>query len=63
MLKAIYAIAVEGYKYKPHDKRTSVVAEIVSDLGLQGTPLSDDTIRRYLNEARESLSEWQENSR
>jgi hypothetical protein len=39
------------------------VAEIVSDIALQGTSVSDDTVRRYLNEARESLSEWQENSR
>ena len=63
MLKVIYAMAVAGYSYKPDEKRSTVVAEIVSDLGLQGTPVSDDTVRRYLNEARQSLSEWQENSR
>jgi hypothetical protein len=44
-------------------KSSAVVSEIVSDLGLQGTPLSDDTIRRYLSEARDSLSEWQQENR
>jgi molybdopterin converting factor small subunit len=63
MLKVIYAMAVSGYNYKPTEKRSAVVAEIVGDLNLQGISISDDTVRRYLNEARDSLSEWQDNSR
>lgn len=60
MLKAIYGMAVKGYSYKPDDKRSTVVTEIVGDLALIGLPISDDTIRRYLKEARENLGEWQE---
>ena len=46
MLKVIYAMALAGYKYKPNEKRSPIVAEIVSDIALQGTPVSDDTVRR-----------------
>lgn len=58
MLKAIYVMAMKGYGYKPDDKRSTVIADIVNDLSLEGLPVSDDTIRRYLKEAREHLSEW-----
>lgn len=60
MLKAIFGMALRGYSYNPTDKRSKIVAEIASDLELEGIPLSDDTIRRYLKEARELLSEWQQ---
>ena len=60
MLKAIFGMAVRGYSYNPADKRSKTVAEIVSDLELEGIPLSDDTIRRYLKEARDLLKEWQQ---
>jgi len=60
MLKAIFGMAVRGYSYNPADKRSKTVAEIVSDLELEGIRLSDDTIRRYLKEARDLLNESQE---
>lgn len=60
MLKAIFGMAVRGYSYNPADKRSKTVSEIVSDLQLEGIPLSDDTIRRYLKEARDLLNEWQQ---
>jgi hypothetical protein len=60
MLKAIYVMAIKGYGYKPDDKRSTAIADIVSDLSLEGLAVSDDTIRRYLKEARESLNEWKE---
>lgn len=63
MLKVIYTMAVRGYSFNPTDKRSKVVPEIVSDLGLEGLSLSEDTVRRYLKEARDQLAEWQENSR
>jgi len=44
-------------------KRSTVVTEIVGDTALQGIAVSDDTVRRYLNEARECLREWRESSR
>jgi hypothetical protein len=63
MLKAIFVMAVRGYCYNPADKRSKTVAEIVTDLELEGIPLSDDTIRRYLKEARDLLSEWKQQAR
>jgi hypothetical protein len=60
MLKTILGMAVRGYSYNPADKRSKTVSEIVSDLELEGIPLSDDTIRRYLKEARDLLNEWQQ---
>jgi hypothetical protein len=59
MLKAIYVMAIKGYGYNPEDKRSKVVSEIVSDISLAGFSVSDDTIRRYLKEARDSDDEWQ----
>jgi len=37
MLKVIFSMAVRGYGYKPEDKRSPVVTEIVGDTALQGT--------------------------
>ena len=62
MLKLIYAMALKGYAYNPADKRSTVVPEIASDIALAGFPLSEDTIRRYLKEARDNVDEWQEKS-
>jgi hypothetical protein len=62
MLKVIFGIAVGGYSYKPEDKRSKVIPEIVSDLERQGFSVSDDTVRRFLNEARNKAGEWQEKS-
>jgi hypothetical protein len=62
MLKVILGMAVAGYSYNPADKRSKIVAEIVSDLERQGLSVSDDTIRRYLKEARDNAGEWQEES-
>ncbi|MGY3558690.1 ElaB/YqjD/DUF883 family membrane-anchored ribosome-binding protein [Bradyrhizobium sp. USDA 4463] len=62
MLKAIYAMALKGYGYNPEDKRSKVISEIVSDISLAGFSVSDDTIRRYLKEARENADGWQERS-
>jgi len=63
MSKVIFSMAVRGYGYKLEDRRSPVVTEIVDDTALQGIAVSDDTVRRYLNEARESLPEWRESSR
>ena len=62
MLKLIYGMAVRGFGYNPEDKRSTIVPELVGDLALEGLPLSDDTIRRYLKEARDHLPDWQERS-
>jgi hypothetical protein len=60
MLKVIYALAVRGYRYDPSAARGDAVSEIVSDLGLEGLSLSDDTVRRYLAAAWELRPKWLE---
>jgi hypothetical protein len=60
MLKVIYALAVRGYRYDPTAPRGDAVSEIVSDLGLEGLSLSDDTVRRYLAAAWELRPKWLE---
>ena len=60
MLAAIFGMAIRVYSYNPADKRSRTAAEIVSDLELDGIPLSDDSIRRYLKEARDLLNEWKQ---
>jgi hypothetical protein len=58
MLRLIYTMAVRGYSYKPEEKRSKVISEIVSDMELEGLSVSDDTVRRYLKEACDRLSDW-----
>jgi len=53
-------MAVRGYSFNPSHRRSKVVSEIVSDMALEGLPLSEDTVRRYLSEARERLAEGKE---
>ena len=60
MLKVIYAMAVRGYKHNPAAARGDAVSKIVSDLSLEGLPLSDDTVRRYLKTAGEYHQNWLE---
>jgi hypothetical protein len=62
MLKVIFGMAVVGYSYKPEDKRSKVIPEIVSDLERQGFSVSDDTVRRFLKEAWNKAGEWREKS-
>lgn len=62
MLKTIYVMAVKGYTFDPDGKRSGAVSDIVSDMALEGLPVSEDTIRRYLKEAKDCLAGWKEES-
>ena len=55
LLKLIIGMAIAGYSYNPSAKRNDAVADITNDLEKLGIELSDDTIRKYLNEAKELL--------
>jgi hypothetical protein len=55
LLKIVIGMAIKGYAHMPHDGRTTTAREIASDLRLEGIPLDEDTIRKYLNEAKELL--------
>ena len=53
LLKILLGIAIEQYDYSPNDKKSKAPGQIVSDLAEHGLDVSDDTIRKYLNEGAE----------
>lgn len=57
LLKLVIGMAIKGYGHDPVASRTGTAREIASDLQLTGLTLDEDTIRKYLAEAREQLPE------
>jgi hypothetical protein len=57
MLKLIAAMAIGGYGHDPKAARSDTVKSIVDDLERAGMMLSDDTVRRYLNDAMDFMRE------
>lgn len=55
LLKLVIGMAIKGYGYDPKASRSPKVREIVDDLQALGLSLHDDTIRKYLNEAKDLL--------
>ena len=55
LLKLIVGMAIGGYAYDPHAKRSEAVPDIRNDLERVGLPLDEQTIRRYLKEGVEML--------
>lgn len=55
LLKLIIGMAVDGYGYDPKGGRSPIAKELSDHLLRLGLSLSDDTIRSYLNEAKEHL--------
>lgn len=55
LLKLVIGMAVKGYGYDPKASRSDKVSEIAGDLTKLGIPLTDDTVRKYLREARDLL--------
>ncbi len=53
LLKLIIGMAVDGYGYDPKGGRSPIAKELSDHLLRLGLSLSDDTIRSYLNEAKE----------
>lgn len=49
-------MAVKGYAYDPVAARTPTAVEISGDLIKLGISVTDDTIRKYLNEAKALIS-------
>jgi hypothetical protein len=50
LLTLVVGMAISGWKWDPHKPRTTVVAEIVSDLALAGLKVSPETVLKYLRE-------------
>ncbi len=55
LLKLVIGMAVKGYAYKPKAAKNAATKEIADDLRLMGLSLDEDTVRKYLVEARELL--------
>lgn len=55
LLKLVIGMAVKGYGYDPRASRSSTAKEIAGDLALQDIPLDEDTVRKYLAEAKDLL--------
>lgn len=55
LLKLVIGMALAGYSYDPKAGRSPIVKEIADDLARAGVALDADTIRKYLQEARELL--------
>lgn len=55
LLKLVLGLAIGGYSYDPKAKRNDVMKDIEKDLKDHGLVLSDDTIRKFLDEARQTV--------
>ncbi|NOU14228.1 MAG: hypothetical protein HOO92_09770 [Methylococcaceae bacterium] len=58
MLKLIIGMAIDGYGYDQNNTRNSATGEkngISAKLKTRGININDDTIRKYLNEAKELI--------
>jgi hypothetical protein len=53
LLKLVLGMAVDGYGYDPKASRSSIPKEIAGHLELHGLRIDEDTVRRWLNEAKE----------
>ena len=52
MLKLILCMAMKKYGYDPEDRKSTATKMIADDLSEYGLKLDDDTVRKYLKEAR-----------
>lgn len=54
-LKMVIGMAIDGYGYDPKAARSPISKEIADHLALVALPLDEDTVRKYLNEAKQLL--------
>lgn len=55
LLKMIIGMAIGYHGHDPKAARSGTAKDIASDLAVAGVPLDEDTVRKYLAEARELL--------
>jgi len=55
LLKLVLGMAIEGYRYAPDAARSEAPGEIAGDLQKHGLDVSDDTVRKYLKEATQTV--------
>jgi hypothetical protein len=57
MLKIIIGMAMAKYRYNPNEMKNSASKNIAYSLREKGIPVSVDTVRKYLEKAKEQLPE------
>jgi len=55
LLKILLGLALTNYTYDPRSSRNTTAKEIFSDLNLHGISVDEDTIRKWLTQAKEYL--------
>ena len=55
LLKLVIGLAIDAYGYDPHAFRSPITKEISDILARRGIPLDEDTVRKYLQAAKELL--------
>ncbi len=55
LLKLVIGMAMKGYSYNPDAFKNNATTEIVNDLTLLGISITDDTVRKYLTEAKSKV--------
>lgn len=55
MLKILIGMAMKGYSHNPAAAKSSATKEIADDLASLGINVSDDTVRKYLKQAAETV--------
>lgn len=55
LLKLVIGMAINGYGYVPATSRSTAPKEIADDLAALGMPITDDTVRKYLKLAQETV--------
>lgn len=61
LLKLVIGMAMAGYRYDPKASKNPSVREIADDLQRLGISITDDTVRKWLQEASEFLPQAVEN--
>lgn len=60
LLKLLLGLALTNYEFNPRATRNATAREITSDLALHNLNLDEDTVRKWLNEAKELLPiDWE----
>lgn len=55
LLKLVIGMAMKGYSYDPEASKSPVPKEIADDLAGLGIAITDDTVRKYLNQAAKGV--------
>ncbi|MCV2423468.1 hypothetical protein LNV28_23980 [Paucibacter sp. DJ2R-2] len=55
MLKLLIGMAIKGYSHDPAAAKSSAAKEIADDLAALGINVSDDTVRKYLKKAADTV--------